>query len=134
MMQKLVRLSGLVVPIVYLSLCPASLYAVPQMGDMKADQGSAGSSQSVTGCLQKGDEAGGFTIAGEDGKVWELHSKKVQLASHVGHTVTVTGSAGNRSTAEEQKTEDSEKKEAGEKEHGDLQVGSLKMVSDTCSK
>jgi hypothetical protein len=96
--------------------------------------GSAGSNQSVTGCLQKGDEPGGFTITGEDGKVWELQSKKVQLASHVGHTVTVTGSAGNRSTAEEQTTEGSEKKEHGQKEHGDLRVGSLKMISDTCSK
>jgi hypothetical protein len=25
-------------------------------------------------------------------------------------------------------------KEYGEKEHGDLRVGSLKMISDTCSK
>lgn len=134
MMQKLVRLSALIVPILYLGLCPASVYGTPQMGDTKAGKGSAGSNQDVTGCLQKGDEPGGFTITGEDGKVWELHSKKVQLASHVGHTVTVTGSAGNRSKAEEQKTEASEKKEAGEKEHGDLRVSSLKMISDTCSK
>ena len=134
MMQKLVRLSALMVPTLYLSLCPASLHGAPQTGDTKADNGPAGSNQSVTGCLQKGDEPGGFTITGEDGKVWELQSKKVQLASHVGHTVTVTGSAGNRSTAEEQKTEGSEKREYGQKEHGDLRVGSLKMISDTCSK
>lgn len=122
------------VPILYLGLCPASVYGTPQMGDTKAGKGSAGSNQGVTGCLQKGDEPEGFTITGEDGKVWELDSKKVQLASHVGHTVTMTGSAGNRSKAEEQKTEVSEKKEAGEKEHGDLRVISLKMISDTCSK
>jgi|HubBroStandDraft_2_1064218.scaffolds.fasta_scaffold113103_2 hypothetical protein len=134
MMQRPVTLSVLIVSTLYLSLCPASLYGAPQMGDMKADKGSAGSTQSVTGCLQKGDEPGGVTITGEDGKVWELESKKVPIASHVGHTVTVTGTVGNRSKAEEQKTEDSEKKESGEKEHGDLRVSTLKMISDTCSK
>jgi Protein of unknown function (DUF5818) len=134
MMQRLVRLSALIVPVLYLNLCPASLYGAPQMGDTKTDKASAASSQSVTGCLQKGDETGGFTLTGDDGKVWELHSKKVQLAGHVGHTVTVSGAAGNQSKATEEKIEGSEKKEAGEKEHGDLRVSSLKMVSDTCAK
>ena len=134
MMQKLARLSALMVPILFMSLCPASLFGAPQMADKKPDKAAAGSNQSVTGCLQKGDEPGGFTITGEDGKVWELHSKKVQLATHVGHTVTATGSAGNQSKAHEQKIEVSEKKETGEKEHGDLRVSSLKMISDSCSK
>jgi hypothetical protein len=78
------------------------------------------------------DEPEGFTITGEDGKVWELHRKKVQLADHVGHTVTVTGSAAKRSKAEEEKIEANEKKEAAGKEHGDLKISSLKMVSDSC--
>ena len=82
-MQRPVTLSVLIVSTLYLSLCPTSLYGAPQTGDTKGDNGSAGSNQSVTGCLQKGDEPGGFTITGEDGKVWELQSKKVQL-KHVG--------------------------------------------------
>ena len=131
MMQKLARLSAWMVLILFVSLGPASLYSAAQTADEKAGKASAGK-QSVTGCLQKGDEPGGFTITGEDGKVWELHSKKVQLADHVGHTVTVTGSAGNRSKAQEEKIEANEKKEAGEKEHGDLRLSSLKMISDSC--
>jgi preprotein translocase subunit YajC len=99
-----------------------------QMDDSKAKA----SSQSVTGCLQKGDEAGGVTITGADGKVWELHSKKVKLSEHVGHTVTVTGAAVKQSKATEEKMEPSEKKEASGKEYGDLRVDSLKMVSDSC--
>jgi preprotein translocase subunit YajC len=90
------------------------------------------SMQSVTGCLQKGDEPGGFTIAGDDGKVWELQSKKVKLSDHVGHTVTVTGSVAKGSQSTEDKMESSEKKEAAGKEYSDLKVYSLKMVSDSC--
>jgi hypothetical protein len=88
--------------------------------------------QSITGCLQKGDEAGGVTLTGADGKVWELHSKKVKLSEHVGHTVTVTGAVVKQSKATEEKIEASEKKEASGKEYSDLRVDSLKMVSDSC--
>jgi len=131
MMQKVARLSLWMVPVLFVSLCPAFLYGAPQMGDEKAAKAPA-AKHSVTGCLQKGDEAGGFTITGKDGKVWELQGKKVDLSGHVGHTVTVTGSATSRSKAEEEKVEANEKKEAGEKEHGDLHVTSLKMVSESC--
>lgn len=93
---------------------------------------SKASMQSVTGCLQKGDEAGGFTISGDDGKLWELHSSKVKLSDHVGHTVTVSGSAGKQSKTIEEKIEPSEKKEAAGKEYNDLKVQTLKMVSDSC--
>ena len=90
----------------------------------------------VTGCLQKGDEAGEFSIAGEDGKVWGLRSSTVKLQDHVGHKVSVTGTASGESKGEAKK----EKKEgevvkASEKEeYGDLRVTSLKMISDTCAK
>ena len=32
----------------------------------------------MTGCLQKGDEAGEFSIEGEDGKLWGLRSSTVK--------------------------------------------------------
>lgn len=90
----------------------------------------------VTGCLQKGNEAGEFSIAGEDGKVWGLRSSTVKLEDHVGHKVSVAGTASGESKAEAKK----EKKEgevvkASEKEeYRDLRVTSLKMISDTCAK
>ena len=92
--------------------------------------------KSVTGCLQKGDEAGEFSIAGEDGKVWGLRSSTVKLEDHVGHKVTVAGTASGESKAEEKK----EKKEGAvenasqKEEYRDLRVTSLKMISDTCTK
>jgi hypothetical protein len=45
----------------------------------------------VTGCLQKGDEENEFVITDKVGKKYELESKSVALAGHVGHTVTVKG-------------------------------------------
>jgi len=107
------------------------LFSATCSAQMDEHKGKA-APQSVTGCLQKGDEAGGVTITGADGKVWELHSKKVKLSEHVGHTVTVTGAEVKQSKATEEKIEPSEKKEASGKEYGDLRVDSLKMVSDSC--
>jgi hypothetical protein len=75
----------------------------------------------ITGCLQKGDEANEFAITGEDGKKYELTSTKVTLKDHVAHRVTVAGTL---------KAED--KKEEEEGWAGQVQVTSLKMVSDSC--
>jgi hypothetical protein len=38
-------------------------------------------------------------------RFWEVHSKKVKLVEHVGHTVTVTGSPTNESKSREEKIE-----------------------------
>ena len=86
----------------------------------------------VTGCLQKGAEAGGYFINADDGKVWELSSKTVKLGEHVGHKVTLTGSQLHQSAAVEKKMAQSESSEAAGKEYADLRVTSLKMISDTC--
>jgi hypothetical protein len=109
------------------------MYGQDTMGDKMGKKGDAKmSSQSATGCLQKGAEAHGYTLTGEDGKVWELRSTKVKLADHVGHKVTVMGSSSQQSEMAEKKVNDSEMKESGGKDHGDLKVTSLKMVSESC--
>lgn len=91
--------------------------------------------QTVTGCLQKGGESEGFYLIAKNGKHWELYSNPdVSLADHVGHTVTVTGTVANRSKEQEDKSQPYEKKETGTKGHADLQVSSMKHVSETCSK
>jgi hypothetical protein len=91
----------------------------------------------VTGCLQKGDSADEFAIAGKNGKTWELRSQTVKLDEHVGHTVTITGVRHHETKGEEakeEKTETKESKKAEAMEAGDLRVTSLKMVSDSCKK
>jgi hypothetical protein len=80
----------------------------------------------VTGCLQKDDEAGEYSITCEGGKRYGLRSKTVALAKHVGHKVTVTG------TQVREESEEKEKKEAGGGQYADLRVSSLKMSSEGC--
>jgi len=132
MMKTLARLFAWMAPILLLSLCPAFLHGASQIGESNADKASAGSKETVTGCLQKGDEPGEITIIDRYGRVWELQSNAVQLADHVGHTVTVDGTVASKSKTQEQEIETSEKKEVAGREHGDLQVSDLKMVSDSC--
>ena len=124
MSHKIAKLAFWLIPIVCLSLGPITLTAQ----DKKAEK-----SQTVTGCLQKGDEAGEFAIKGEDGKTWGLRSTSVKLDEHIGHKVTITGSTTHETKAEEKK--EGQVENAGSKaEYADLTVTSLKMVSDSCSK
>jgi hypothetical protein len=82
-MQKLVRLSALLLVVFSLGA-----YVTPSAC---AQVKTAGTKTTVTGCLQKGDEAGEYSITGEDGKTYGLRSKTVKLSQHLGHKVTVTG-------------------------------------------
>jgi hypothetical protein len=100
-----------------------------------AAQTAGNASQTVTGCLQKGSESGGFFLTTGDNYHWELYSTgTVSLAEHAGQTVTVSGTSPHRTDAQEQVSQPVEKKEAGARKHGDLQVSSLKVVSASCSK
>lgn len=83
----------------------------------------------VTGCLQKGDEADKFSLTGDEGEPYDPKSSSVKLAEHVGHKVTVSGKF--KAEAYE-KGQEKEAKEGGMKEAGDITVSSLKMVSSSC--
>jgi hypothetical protein len=121
-MQKMVRLSAWLLLVFALGLC-----ATPSA----SAQEKAGSKTTVTGCLQKGDEAGEYSITGEDGKTYGLRSKTLKLSQHLGHKVTVTGTLKAESAEKEKgEAEEHEKKEAAEA--GDIRVTDLKMVSDKC--
>jgi len=77
-----------------------------------------GQNMTVTGCIQKQEkEKNEYLVKGEDGKTWGLKSSSVKLADHLNHKVTVTGKV---------------TKEGHEDEAGDLNVTSLKMVSENC--
>jgi len=131
MLQKFARLSLWMVPALFVGLTVASMYGAAQMADEKTP-----AQQTVTGCLQKGLETGGFFLIAANKQHWELYpSTGVSLADHVGQTVAVTGIFNPmRSAAQEEKSQPYEKKETGERKHGDFQVSSLKVVSETCGK
>jgi SH3 domain-containing YSC84-like protein 1 len=86
----------------------------------------------VTGCLQKGDEADEFSIVGRDGKTWDLHSTSVKLDEHLGHTVTVSGPRTHESKVRAEEKREGVVKASGRERYADLGVTSLKMVSETC--
>ena len=89
----------------------------------------------VTGCLQRDDDAGEFSIIARDGKTWELHSTSIKLDNHLGHTVTVTGARAPVSPKAHEKAEEKREgvvKASSKEEYADLGVTSLKMVSETC--
>jgi len=123
-MNRSVRIVRLGIPVL-----AAGLYLVTAGGVRASAAGKK--DLTVTGCLQKGDEANEFSITGEDGKSYDLTSSSVELSKHVGHKVTVTGTFKAESYSKEKgEKEANEKKEAPEA--GDIRVTSLKMVSDSC--
>ena len=115
---------------------PATKDTAKTNAQEKQAEKPAKGTMTVTGCLQKGDEVGEFSIAGEDGKVWGLRSSTVKLEDHLGHKVTVAGTASGESKAEAKKEKkEGEVENASQKEeYRDLSVTSLKMISDTCAK
>lgn len=97
------------------------------------------SPESATGCLQKGDKPDTFKLVGKDGQTWEVWSKKVSLAGHVGHTVTLTGDvtkggdmSGMKDTSMS-KMGDSSKMSGMSMSGKSMNVSSMTMVSATCS-
>jgi hypothetical protein len=104
-----------------LGLSLATVSAMAQ--DTTKSGGSSSGSVSVTGCLQKGSSSDSYTITGSDGKSYELKSSSVNLGSHVGHKVTITGNASSASG--------SATKSAGAGE-STVDVSNLQMVSTSC--
>lgn len=95
---------------------------------------------SATGCLQKGDKPDTYKLVGKDGKTWDVWSKKVSLAGHVGHTVTLTGDVTKSDAAPMKDTSmskmgmsDSSKMSGMSMSIGVMNVSSMTMVSATCS-
>lgn len=131
MSHNIAKLYFWLIPILFCPLALISQSAAQEKQEKKAEKPAH--TQTVTGCLQKGDEPAEFSITGEDGKTWELHSASVKLDQHVGHKVTVTGSTHRESKAEEKK-EGQVEKASSKEAYADLDVTNLKMVSDTCSK
>ena len=64
-----------------------------------------------------------YRLIDENGKLWDLRSKNVSFAPHVGHTVTVSGTI-------PQKSKNSDPSDTSPQNN--LNVTELDMVSDTC--
>jgi uncharacterized protein DUF5818 len=142
-MQKFFTLLALLAALAFL---PTRLQA-QDTGDSGQSNEPSANTASATGCLQAGAKAGSFMLTSEDGTVYHLRSKSVDLNEHVGHTVTVTGhvpqhhaqggQAPSSSSSPEATNEAAQSGEGqGGAHHGGhmLIVTDLKMVSDSCKK
>jgi hypothetical protein len=107
----------------------------------------AGAAKSLTGCLEKGNEANTFKLTNvTGGGEWELVGAPaaLKMSEHVGHKVEVSGTSLSAAAAEhaehaagaktETKAEEKaeKKEEKGEKREHHLKVAAVKMISPTC--
>ena len=92
--------------------------------------------ESVTGCLQNGDKAGTFSLAGEDGRIWSLRSNSIKFDPLVGRQVKLNGSTSlTAADANEKTTKEGQVEQASSKEeYRDLHVVAVTMISETCTK
>ena len=94
--------------------------------------------RTLSGCLQKGDDANEYKLTTAKGGTWEIKSDSIKLGDHVGHTVTITGVVSNAELHGMKEDAKAEAKEHGvdkdSTEHGHIAVTNLKMISDSCKK
>jgi hypothetical protein len=93
--------------------------------------------RTITGCLQKGEDANEYSFTAKDGGTWEIKSDSVKLDEHLGHTVKITGVVENATAHGMKEDTKEEMKEHGMDTHaerGHMTVTNLTMVSDTCQK
>jgi hypothetical protein len=94
--------------------------------------------RTLTGCLQKGEDANEYNFTAKNGGTWEIKSDSVKLEEHVGHTVKITGVVSNATAHGMKEDVKGEMKEHGMDKHtnerGHMTVTHLTMVSDTCQK
>ncbi|HEY5176036.1 MAG TPA: hypothetical protein VII95_10795 [Terriglobales bacterium] len=118
-----------------LSLCSPLLFGQgnAQRGQMNQQRTVTTPLQvNVTGCLKKSSQTGGYYVADQNGRTWELTSKQVDLAKHVNHVVSVSGHPSTGSTPPEGKSEPGQKPEGNQ--YFGLDVTELDMLSPSCTR
>ena len=106
-----------------------------------SDTNSKSKTRSITGCLSKGDNSASsneYLLTASDGSTWEVRSDSVDLAKHVGHTVSATGTVDHNTMHNMKEDTKSMGHDTGmtknNKEHGHLTITDLQHVSDSCSR
>jgi hypothetical protein len=80
--------------------------------------------QMITGCLQAGTTPDTFSLIDENGKLWDLQTKSVHFALHVGQKVTLSGTIPEKPKNPAAKPDTSPQNK--------LNVTELKKLSDSC--
>jgi len=109
-----------------LKIAMLALAIITISGIANAQDDPDDSAQRVTGCVRKGADANHYRLLDDNGKLWNLQSKNVSFAPHVGHWVTVSGTIPQKSDNDNDKAGDTSPQ-------NDLMVTKLEMVRDTCT-
>jgi hypothetical protein len=109
-----------------LRIAMLALAIITILGIANAQDDPDDSAQRVTGCVRKGADANHYRLLDDNGKLWNLQSKNVSFAPHVGHWVTVSGTIPQKSDNDNDKAGDTSPQ-------NDLMVTKLEMVRDTCT-
>ncbi len=126
-----IRLAGLAL----LTLCSVLLLGQDNSQPTQTNQQRTATTPllvNVTGCLKKSGMSGGYYIADQNGRTWELTSKRVDLAKHVFHTVSISGHPSASSKTQEGKSGQSQTPEGNQT--FTLDVTELEMVSPSCTR
>jgi len=130
------RIASRWVALVLLSFSSLALYAQGSPQSSQTKQGPSAKSGvlvNVTGCLKKNAATGGYYVSDEQGRTWELTSKKVDLAKHIFHTVSVSGHPSAGPQNQEGKSEPGQTPAGGNQRFA-LDVTELEMVSNSCTR
>jgi hypothetical protein len=87
----------------------------------------------VTGCLKR-DNDGGFRLKDSNGTTWKLTSKTVDLSEPLNHVVSLTGKPGNVSPPPVAENQQNDSGQSGGKVSPTLQVLTVKILSNSCTR
>ena len=135
-------LSGLVIAAFGITTAVAAAQSAGAQADK---QKASGKPHTMTGCLEKGEDATSFTLTNVEGtgpKTVQLHAREDQkLSAHVGHKVAITGPDIDPSTVKKGTTgkpaagakpeAGADTKSSASTEHH-MRVTSVKMISASC--
>lgn len=85
----------------------------------------------VTGCLKK-NASGGFSVADQSGRTWELTSKKIDFAKYVFNTISASGHPSTGSS--DAKEGSSEQNPEGGGQRFRMDVMDVTVVSRSCTR
>ncbi len=122
--------------LVLLSLSSLGMFAQDNSQSTRSNQGpsvKSGVLVNVTGCLKKNAATGGYYVSDEQGRTWELTSKKVDLSKHIFHVVSVSGHPSAGPQNQEGKSGQGQTPEGGNQRFA-LDVTELEMVSNSCTR
>jgi hypothetical protein len=117
-------------------LALGTMLLLPSLGMTGQNETSEKSAKvrKITGCVAKGDSENEYQLTTAGGNTWEVKTNDaVDLAGHVGHTVTLTGTV-NNADLHAAKEKAKEKTMDNPNEHGHLTPTAMKMVAESCKK